>query len=281
MPERINHFQIAPDLAPADLLALEETLLLALNEPAGRIAPDAGGFLFFHPTPAPAVVLGTGQKHAEVLDRAACERDGVPILRRASGGGCVMHLPGVLWFSLGVPFTWLPQGAQGGIRATFADVLEPVCATLREDWHLAASLRGICDIALADAVPPRKVAGSAQCRKQRAVLVHGTLLLAADLAPLERYLPLPEKQPDYRAQRTHRDFLTTLREHAPTLDGSALCGALAEKWRHMLAPQVAQTTGGHSAADGPPAGGANPGDGSAAAGLGLEIREVAVPADLA
>jgi lipoate-protein ligase A len=51
----------------------------------------------------PAIVLGSAQVD-EVVDRDACERLGVEIVRRRSGGGAVLLVPGeVAWFDLVIP----------------------------------------------------------------------------------------------------------------------------------------------------------------------------------
>lgn len=51
----------------------------------------------------PAIVLGSAQAN-EVVDSDACERLGVDVVRRRSGGGAVLLVPGqVAWFDLVVP----------------------------------------------------------------------------------------------------------------------------------------------------------------------------------
>src|SRR4051794_35022284 len=78
----------------AENLALDEALLLEAE--AGR----AGEVLRVWEWPRPAVVLGSGCRLAEDVDEEACRRDGVPVLRRASGGGTVLLGPGSLCFGL-------------------------------------------------------------------------------------------------------------------------------------------------------------------------------------
>ena len=65
---------------------------------------------------------------------------------------------------------------------------------------------GTSDLALLD----RKVSGNAQQRKRTHLLHHGSLLHSFDVGCAERYLLMPGRQPDYRRQRPHSDFLTNL-----------------------------------------------------------------------
>lgn len=51
----------------------------------------------------PALVLGSAQRDA-VVDREACERAGIEVVRRRSGGGAVLVVPGdLLWVDVVVP----------------------------------------------------------------------------------------------------------------------------------------------------------------------------------
>jgi len=68
------------------------------------------------------------------------------------------------------------------------------------------ALEGISDLAIG----ARKFSGNAQYRKSRALLIHGTFLLDFDLSLIGRYLQLPSKQPAYRQNRSHLEFLTKL-----------------------------------------------------------------------
>jgi lipoate-protein ligase A len=55
-----------------------------------------------------------------------------------------------------------------------------------------------------------KFSGNAQQRKQSHLLHHGTLLYDFDVGKVSRYLRMPARQPDYRRQRPHADFLVNL-----------------------------------------------------------------------
>src|SRR5262249_47061978 len=88
------HFLDLTSPSPAENLALDEALLLAAE------AGASGAVLRLWEWPHPAVVLGTGCRLAEDVNEPACLADGVPVLRRSSGGGTVLLGAGCLCFSL-------------------------------------------------------------------------------------------------------------------------------------------------------------------------------------
>src|SRR5512146_1431333 len=100
-----------PDADPVRNLALEEALVRAVPPaPLLRIWQNE-----------PCVVLGRGQQPGREADLAACAACGVPVLRRASGGGAVYHDLGNLNITVAVP-GWVP-GLAGDVAALVAGVL--------------------------------------------------------------------------------------------------------------------------------------------------------------
>jgi lipoate-protein ligase A len=71
----------------------------------------------------------------------------------------------------------------------------------------------------------RKFSGNSQRRRKRFLLFHGTFLLNLDLAPLGSLLPPPSRQPAYRQNRSHQDFLMNLK-----LPAAEVKAALREVW---------------------------------------------------
>lgn len=193
-------------------LALDEALLIAAEE-AG-----AGEVLRFWELPTLAVVLGAGGSVAIDVNVAACEADGVPILRRASGGGTVLLGPGCLCFSLVLQYDSAP--GLDDIRASNRYVLNRAATALQS--IAATRFEGISDLAVNDV----KVSGNAQQRKRTHFLHHGTLLCGFDLTLIGQYLKAPERQPDYRHNRPHVEFVTNLA--ATTADVKRL---LAVEWQ--------------------------------------------------
>jgi lipoate-protein ligase A len=178
-------------------LALDEALLLEAEDGRG------GEVLRLWEWPAPAVVLGSGGVLADDVDEPACAADGVPILRRASGGGTVLLARGCLCFSLVLAYARSPL--LGEIRSSYAFILSTLADVLA-DLVPGAAPAGISDLAAGG----RKFSGNAQQRKRRHLLHHGTLLYDFDLALLARYLRPPPRQPEYRRGRDHAAFVMNL-----------------------------------------------------------------------
>ena len=197
---------------PVENLALEEALLEELDEQGG--AP----VLRFWESDHLFVVLGRGSRLADDVNLDVCKRDGILILRRASGGGTVLQGPGCLSYALVLPLNWHPDLAS--IRTANRFILERIATALRE-WEPATSFRGVSDLA----IDGMKISGNAQRRTRKALLFHGTILhgMSADL--VTRYLKHPSRQPDYRSDRPHQTFLRTL--NAPP---QAIKQAIARAW---------------------------------------------------
>jgi lipoate-protein ligase A len=191
------HFLALTLPALADNLALDEALLIDAEEGHGAAV------LRLWEWPLPAVVLGAGGVLALDVDEAACARAGVPILRRASGGGTVLLGPGCLLYSLVLPYEFDP--ALGDVTASYHFILERVRGALA-DVVPGLERAGVSDLAIAD----RKCSGNAQQRKSAHVLHHGTLLYAFAAESVGMYLRQPERQPEYRRRRGHAEFVTNL-----------------------------------------------------------------------
>ena len=164
------------------------------------------------------VVLGHSDQILSNVNVVACNDCDVPILRRMSGGGTVVQGPGCLNYSL---ILKNDPRLIGNIRDTFQYVLERHRQLVEDLCGLAVRIDGISDLTLGG----QKVSGNAQYRKARFVLVHGTFLLSFDLRLIEKYLPLPARQPSYRNRRPHLQFITNL-----NIDSASLREGLRTAW---------------------------------------------------
>jgi lipoate-protein ligase A len=139
----------------------------------------------------PTVSLGAFQPFAEAEACAAIA--GLPIVRRPSGGGAIIHGTDLTYAAAvpkGHPWGGTPQALYDGLHAAMVDVLRdhgfdarlhaPSADDPPADALLCFSRRSPGDVVVrrGDA-PAAKVMGSAQRRFGTAVLQHGSLLLAA------------------------------------------------------------------------------------------------------
>ncbi len=197
----------------AENLALDEALLLAAEEEG---APPV--LRIWEPTSL-AVILGASGRLREDVRLDACLSDGVAVARRPSGGGTVVLGPGIVNVAVVLPIALAPE--LQAVDTAQVRVLERFAASLRA---LGPPVRvlGSGDLTLGRL----KVAGSAQRRLRRHLLIHATILNAFDLPLVTRYLAEPRRQPGYRENRRHSDFVTNL--EMPPAD---LTAALVEAWR--------------------------------------------------
>jgi lipoate-protein ligase A len=209
---------------PEENLALEEALLLEASSAAerGEGRDEAPAFLRFWESPRHCVVLGVSCRVRDDVDLERCHADGVPVLRRVSGGGTVLLGPGCLNFALVLPLAARPDLAD--VRRSYAAIVERTGEGLGVE---GVAMRGSCDLALGD----RKLGGSAQKRTRSAVLHQGTALCGFDIELVARYLREPAKQPDYRGRRDHASFLTNL-----PLSAAEVRERIARAWNAVPPP---------------------------------------------
>lgn len=183
---------------PARNLACDEALLDACEEGAcGEILRVWEPLQLF-------VVLGYSNKIKTEINPFSSPAAALPVLRRPSGGGTVLQGPGCLNYSL---ILRIPEeGPLAGINGTNCQVMEKNRRAAEEASGAAVTIRGISDLTLGEL----KFSGNAQRRKRHALLFHGTFLYGFDLSLVEKYLAMPERQPDYRKNRPHGKFITNL-----------------------------------------------------------------------
>jgi lipoate-protein ligase A len=183
--------------SPTQNLAYDEVLLNRAE--SGK----AGEVLRFWESETPFVVVGVAQVLRREVFEKNCADDHVRILRRASAGGCVLQGPGCLNYALVLSHDRRPEIAT--IRGSYCYILDRICEALRRRG-ITAHHKGTSDLAAGG----KKISGSAQKRRRRCILHHGTLLYEVDIERMERYLREPADRPQYRGARTHRGFIRAI-----------------------------------------------------------------------
>ena len=190
---------------PAENLALDEALLDAAE--AGEIAQ---GVLRLWEPAEYFVVLGRSSPVKKEVDLEACRRDAVTVLRRSSGGGTIVAGPGCLMFAVVLGYETAPQ--LRAVDVAHAFVLGRIAAAFSES-SLPVTRAGISDLILQDAESKTgslKFSGNALRCKRNHLLYHGTLLYDFDLDRMSRWLHMPQRQPKYRSDRDHAEFVRNI-----------------------------------------------------------------------
>jgi lipoate---protein ligase len=185
---------VSPPMAVSENVALDEAM-------ARSAASEGRAALRLWWATDPTVVIGRSEDPEVVANLEGCRSLGIEVIRRVSGGGTVLQMPGVLNYSLTAS-----SPALFDIRRTFA-VGAGYLVRVLSAFGVEAHQRGISDVAVGEL----KISGNAMAKRWGAVLLHGTLLCDLDLDLVESCLRHPPREPDYRKGRSHRDFVTTLR----------------------------------------------------------------------
>ncbi|MEJ0088856.1 MAG: lipoate--protein ligase family protein [Limisphaerales bacterium] len=191
---------------PAENLACEEALLDACDEHGGD---EILRFWQAHET---FVVVGYANRIASEVNIPVCAAGKIPVFRRCSGGGTVLQGRGGLNYALILRIT--EDGPLRNITSANQFIMERNRAAIESifprpqtpDLRLEITVSGHTDLALNGL----KFSGNSQRRKRNFLLFHGTFLLNFNLALVSEFLRMPSLQPDYRAGRSHDEFLVNL-----------------------------------------------------------------------
>jgi lipoate-protein ligase A len=190
--------------SPAENLACDEALLDFCETNGGE------EILRFWESPEIFVVVGYANKIATEVNVENCRAKQIPIFRRCSGGGTVLQAAGCLNYALVLRIA--ENSPLAGISSANQFIMERNRAAVEAEVRIQnpesrISICGHTDLAL---VTSKKFSGNSQRRKKNFVLFHGTFLLNFNLALAGEFLRMPSLQPDYRASRSHDDFLANL-----------------------------------------------------------------------
>jgi lipoate-protein ligase A len=198
---------------PEENLACDEALLETCEN------NDTGEILRFWEPRNYFVVLGYANQAATEVDLEACAAKKIAVLRRCSGGGAVLQGPGCLNYALVLRID--EGGPLHSITTANCFIMRRHRDALRKLVSDSIRVAGHTDLALVDS----KFSGNAQRRRKSHLLFHGTFLMDFDISLIEKLLRTPSRQPDYRENRAHREFLRNLDS-----DRAAIQQALQTIW---------------------------------------------------
>jgi len=174
----------------------------------------------------PAIVMGVSGKPDELIymDRAK-----IPVIKRFSGGGTVVVDHNTLFVSFIFQKDTLP------IKAYPEPILEWTTDFYRDAFGLESFGKNENDYVIHE----KKCGGNAQYLSKNCWVHHTTFLwdFSDDKMAL---LKMPERQPEYRAKREHKDFLGKLSAFFPSVEElvDRITKALEAKFEVQLASET-------------------------------------------
>ncbi|ADI39116.1 lipoate--protein ligase family protein [Waddlia chondrophila] len=181
---RLNHCPIFKQLQ------LEEALL--------RV--DKRNWCIINEGTPDAIVMGISGKPEEFINQKRFEKHPVPVIRRFSGGGCVYVDRDTFFVTLilnhtSSPAQPFPQQILCWTKELYQPLIGDPTFCVRENDYV---------------IGEHKFGGNAQYIVKNRWLHHSSLLW--DFCPDKmEHLNLPSKRPDYRSNRSHKEFLCTLK----------------------------------------------------------------------
>jgi len=182
------------------------------------------------PNPRSMVVMGISGKAERLLNIRNVVDDQLLVVKRFSGGGTVVMDENAIWTTLIAGRKEETQEQQEQqlckpypreiMKWTADAIFEPTFGILNANAAAATSqvlpefsLRED-DYVLTMDTKTRKMGGNAQAIVgKQGWLHHTSFLWDYEDINMERYLKLPEKRPDYRRDRSHKDFLVKLKDY--------------------------------------------------------------------
>ncbi len=155
------------------------------------------------------IVLGRANNVESSVFTDMAQKDRVEIIKRPSGGESVILTPSMLVFSAKIT---MRQHRNPSL--IFEQINKNLISSLTilgiKDLHS----KGISDISIGD----KKIIGSSMYLKDKTLFYHAVLNINEDVRLISRYLKHPLKEPQYRAGRPHKEFVTSLHNEGYRLD---------------------------------------------------------------
>lgn len=180
------------------LLHLEERLLRTSS---------TNWFIVNDGTVRPTIVMGISGRLFELVELEPVLRDGIPVIKRFTGGGTVIVDNGTIFTALICNKDDVP-GVQPYPR--------PIMSWTSQLY--GEVFRGFGDFHLREndyAFDTRKFGGNAQSITKNRWIHHTSFLWDYDVKNMS-YLKLPMKAPKYRSARDHAEFLCRMKEYLPS-----------------------------------------------------------------
>jgi len=147
------------------------------------------------------IVMGRSNNPVESLITENVIADGLPVYKRPSGGETVVLSNKMIVLSIAVEQTDFKSG-----KSYFKDYNTKIISALKNLDIKDLGYKGISDITINDL----KILGSSIYQNKFVVFYHAVLNVSESVSLIDKYLKHPMREPIYRNNRNHKDFVTSL-----------------------------------------------------------------------
>ncbi|MCU0378367.1 MAG: hypothetical protein MUC78_08915 [Bacteroidales bacterium] len=167
---------------------------------AGLFAGKGDGLLIWQPE-STVIVLGQSNTPEKSLILPEVERDNIPVTKRPTGGEAVILTPAMAVITVAMKFSTIFPS-----KEFFGEINGVIIRILSDLGVNNLGLKGISDITIGH----KKILGSSMHRRENRLVYHAVLNTGEDPDIFEKYLRHPSREPEYRQNRKHGEFVTSL-----------------------------------------------------------------------
>lgn len=147
------------------------------------------------------IVLGQSNTAEMSLIAENVTADNISVTKRPTGGEAVVLTPRMAVITVAREFSEMTDS-----KKFFREVNTMITEALEDLGVRDLGSKGISDITVGN----RKILGSSMHRRDGRLVYHAVLNLSENPMIFERYLRHPRREPEYRQNRTHSEFVTSL-----------------------------------------------------------------------
>lgn len=167
-----------------------------------------------------AVTIGYFQCLRDEVFHELAKDQGVPIVRRLTGGGAVFHDDEITYSIIA------PQDMfDSDIGKSYEQICLPIIQALKE-LGMDASFKPVNDIL----VGQKKISGNAQTRREGVLLQHGTILYNVDVEKMFNLLKVSKEKVSDKFVQSVKAVVTSVAAENPAITKDMLMDKLIEKF---------------------------------------------------
>lgn len=228
----------------AENMAIDEAIMLAY------MRNDVPPTLRLYGWKRATVSLGYFQKAQAEIDLEACKKQGIPVVRRLTGGRAVLHDAELTYsISVGENYQGIPKTITGSYRYFSGGLIKGLdrlgikvqmnmprqaYGQYRPDRHPASAACFDAPSHYEITYEGKKLIGSAQVRKHGVILQHGSILLSFSPGKLVEVLRWKSPEQQDAAKTLLAKGVAALDMVRPNIQRQTLCKAIMEGLKEQL-----------------------------------------------